>query len=184
MDELWSDAVQEAYAHARDDVVLPTLEIRVEKPGDTVAALRMVRDRGTLLVPGDPDVYGHVLRLEADAPLDAGKDVEFVGTMFDFELPEQKDGPLPSIAIGIDNVARFLSVHIDEAVAGRKPIEVTYREYLASDPQTVQFKVGGMGLNSVKSTLARVEGAAEFVNLVNANFPNRVYEPDEFPGLD
>lgn len=182
MVDLMTTALKEAYARASDVIVLSTLEFRVPtNSGSTV--LRLVRDYGTLLEVGDPDIYGHMLTLEPDAPLNAGESVRFIACMFDFELPEQKDGPLPSINIAFDNAARLLAPEFDALVELGLPIEVTYREYRADDTTAPAFQFGGMVLNSVKSSVARVEGVAEFVNLVNDNFPGVYYQPEHFPGL-
>jgi hypothetical protein len=123
-----------------------------------------------------------VLRIEAGAVADAGQDVEFPACMFDFSLPEQADKALPSINITFNNAQRVLAPHLDAAVAAGQPIEVTYREYLLSDPTTVQMMIPKVTMRSVVSNIAQVTGSGEFFDLVNRNFL-RTYRGENYPGL-
>jgi hypothetical protein len=188
-DSLFSEAIEESYANAiNDDTILPTIEIRVPDGEGGFVVTRMVRDYGVVLHEADPDdpdsqeIRGHVLRIEAGAVADAGQDVEFPACMFDFSLPEQADKALPSINITFNNAQRVLAPHLDAAVAAGQPIEVTYREYLLSDPTTVQMMIPKVTMRSVVSNIAQVTGSGEFFDLVNRNFL-RTYRGENYPGL-
>lgn len=186
-DDLWTQAIQEAYASApTGEVILNTLELRhpsfINLDGD-VEPIRVVRDYGELLVEGDPDIYGWELQLEDEATVNPGEYVKFVSMMFDFELPAQQEGSLPTIEIKIDNVTREVSQYLDTAVTYSEPIQVTYREYLLSDKTQPQFILAGMTIQSVKSTVTSVTATASFADLVNRNFPGKVYRPSDFRGL-
>lgn len=182
IDDLWSIAMQEAVTLAPStDVILHTIEIRV--PTDSgFTAFRCVLDYGTLLVDGDPPIYGHMLTLEADAPLNPSESVAFVGCMFEMSLPAQNESP-PSIELTVDNVTQQITQALDAAVGLNTPIEVTYREYLASDPATVQYKLPTGVLQRVSSLPSRVRGSVVFNDFFNTNFPAIVYRPSEFPSL-
>jgi hypothetical protein len=186
-DEIWSLAIQEAYASAPTDVIiLYTLELRhpsfVDSDGNP-APIRLVRDYGVLLEEGDPDIFGYELKLEDDAPMDAGETVKYVSCMFDFELPSQQEGSLPTIEIIIDNVTREVGKYLDDVVELDTNIEVTYREYLLNDLEVPQFILNGMSIQSIDSTVTRVTATASFADLVNRNFPGKLYRPEEFRGL-
>lgn len=187
VNDLWTQALEEAYASApTDEVVLHTLELRhpafLDDAGQPTA-VRVVRDHGYLLQEGDPDIYGHLLKLEADAPLNQGAYVRFVSCMFDFAIPGQSEGKLPEVEVSLDNVSRLIGGYLDAAVGTRAPLELTYREYLLSDAEAPQFVLGGLSLSRVRSTVFRVLGTASFVDLLNKSFPAKVYRPSEFRGL-
>src|SRR5215475_1381601 len=95
----YSDAIAEAYTLVpTTDRILHTLELvhpsLTVSPPETqldLGAIRVVRDYGTLLIPGDaetPDIRGHYLTLEG-----GGDPVLFVGCMFDMTPPDQADNP-------------------------------------------------------------------------------------------
>lgn len=188
LDGLWGEALEEAYASApTDEVVLHTLELRHPSFTDAEgnpSAVRLVRDPGTLLETiDDVEVYGLRLRLEDDAPMNAGEFVTFVSCMFDFSLPGQAEGSLPEVEVSLDNVTREVSGYLDTAVGERATLELTYREFLASDKGTPQFILSGLSLSRVRSTVFRVSGSASFVDLLNSSFPKKLYRPSEFRGL-
>ena len=186
-DDIWEQALQEAYASAPvEETILYTLELRHPSfinEDDVVSPIRLVRDYGVLLEEADPDIYGWNLVLENDAPANGGQEVRFYSLMFDFELPAQQEGSLPTIEIKIDNVTRELSQYLDEAVKLDSPIELTYREYLLSNKEEPQFVLNGMTIQSVKSTVFDVTISASFADLINRNFPGKIYRPEEFRGL-
>ena len=79
-DNTLSEALKEAYASAPSNVViLHTLELRhpaFKDENGNSTAIRVVRDN-----------VNHTCRLEDNAPLDGGKEVEFVDLAFDLQLP-------------------------------------------------------------------------------------------------
>lgn len=179
--ELWSEAMMEAVTLApSSDVILHTLELR--HPSFAPQAIRCVLDHGDLQIAGDPDIYGHMLTLESDAPLDPGASVLFVGCMFDMAPPAQQDNP-PTIEISIDNVTQIITEQLDAAIGTLAPIEVTYREYLHSDHTQPQYILSGGVMQSVVSTLNRVRGSIVFTDFINKNFPAKLYQPVEYVGL-
>lgn len=174
-----TEAIQEAYASAStDEVILHTLELNHPSFSEPV---RVVRDFGELLEAateyGGLDIYGHTLGLED------GTSANFAGMMFDFELPEQEQNKVPELSITLDNVTRDVTQYLDTAVLTDSPITVTYREYLLSSPNTIQYTLSGLSVRKVKCSNARVTMTALFTNLHNKAFPNKVYRPSEYPGL-
>lgn len=188
---MWEEALQEAYAAApAGEVILETLELRhptFVDENDVLRPIRLVRDYGSLLEEdsgflGD-DVYGHILTLEANAPANPSTAVTFYSVMFDLKLPEQNEATIAGLQLTIDNATKIVSKYLDQAVSIRAPVEVTYREYLASDPSAPQLVIGNLTVRSFKSTPFSVSGTAEFADLINKKFPNKVYRPEDFPGL-
>lgn len=190
LDDLWGEALQEAYASApAEEVVLSTLELRhtafLDELGN-VASIRLVNDPGEVVeyVDGpDPDITGLYLTLESDAPYNPGQTVLFRSVMFNFTLPAQRGRGVPELIIEIDNVASILVQYFDEAVKVRSPMEVIYREYLATDTTAPQFILPGLSIKTIESTGLRVTGTARFENFANKLFPNIVYRPNDFRGL-
>jgi hypothetical protein len=185
MDDLWSEAIKEAYTRApSSEVILHTIELR---HSGLSAPIRLVRDHGTLIAsdsPPDPttDIYGHMLTLEVDAPVDAGASVLFQAVMFDFFLPGQQDTP-PSVNVSFDNIMREISEQLDSLIGYREPIELTYREYLDSDHTQPQFILPGLTIAKVDSDLHRSVATATFHEVINKNFPGILYRVEDYPGL-
>jgi len=186
-DDIWGLAIQEALASSpAGEIILSTLELRhssFKNLQGVPEPIRVVCDFGILLEEGVPDIYGFEMKLEDEAPTDAGETVKFVSCMFDFELPAQQEGSLPTVEIKLDNVTRIVSKYLDDAVELSEEVEVTYREYLSTDLTSPQFILGGMTISSVKSTVFSVTATASFADLVNRNFPGKLYRPQEFRGL-
>jgi len=181
-EDIWEEALQEAYATApTNEVILHTLELRHPSFVDT--AIRVVMDIGTSFTVEDEEVFGHYLTLEDSAPDSPQQSVFFQSCMFDLNLPEQKEGSLPSIGIELDNVSRLVIQYLDNAIGQRAPIELTYREYLFSDKEKPQFILGGLTMRQVKANAGKISGTAQFSDLINKSFPSKLYRPDEFRGL-
>jgi len=162
-------------------VILHTLELRHPSFGPN--PIRLVNDHGEALVVASVEVEGHNLTLESDAPVQAGQVVFFQSCMFTLTLPEQREGSLPAIEVEVDNVTRLLMEYLDAAIGLKAPMELTYREYVASDTSEPQFVLGGLSFREVKSNLGRVTGTAMFSDLINKSFPRKLYRPTEFQGL-
>lgn len=191
MADPWGDALQEAYVAApASKIVLATIELRHDTFVDTLGvpyAIRMVRDHGQLLQEvegGGPDIYGHFLKLESDAPMNPGAVVIFQAVMFDITLPEQSDSQVGNMTLTIDNATKMISKTLDAAVRIRASMQMTYREYLSDDLNTVQLKIGNLSIKSVTSNVFRITATAQFNDLVNKKYPGFVYRPKDFPGLE
>lgn len=174
-DDIWDLALQEAYASAPvDETILHTLEFSHPAFADGV---RIVMDTGDLIEKGDPDIYGHQLNIES------GELVTFVACNFNFTIPDQNEGSLPSIKITVDNVTKQISQYLEEAVNLKSPLSLTYREYLASDPTQPQYIISGLSVKEVSSSSTKVTCTAQFSDLLNKSFPKKVYRPEDFRGL-
>lgn len=171
-DPALSAAIREAYASAPvDDIIYHTLELWHPAFSDPI---RVVRDRDPLDA-----------RIEAGAARNPGEMVTFVGYAFEVVPPEQTPTGLPQCVIEIDNVSREIVAQIDLAVTQPDPITVIYRAYMSStlgdgpenDPPLE------LTMETATATVFRVRGTAGFPNLLNARFPDLVYDLDTWPGL-
>ena len=172
-----NDAIAEAYASARTDVVvLHTLEFRcdafVDEAGQPTA-LRFVMD-------ADQD---HTCTLESTAPLNAGQAVNFIGAMFGLTLPSVEEGAAPKLSITVPNIGTKITSHIDAATTGDKPVTVTYRPYLNTDTSAPQMRPLTLELDSCKCSSGMITATATLVNLSNKSFPSVLYDTVKFPGL-
>lgn len=181
-DDIWSEALQEAYASApTEEVILHTLELRHVSFGSD--AVRVVQDTGKYHPELGDDIYGHYMTLESNAPMDAGESVFFSACMIDMTIPEQREGSLPTIEIQLDNVTKTIMGYLDNAINVRAPMDLSYREYLYSDLTTPQFVMHGLSIKNVKANLTRVVATASFADLNGKSFPKKLYRPSEFRSL-
>lgn len=167
-----SEALKEAYASAPVDIVIVhTLEIR--HPAFT-SPIRVVSDYASVDV-----------RLEANAPADAGSIVTFQPFAFEFTLPEVMDKGVPEMGIKIDNVSQEIIRNIELAVPQVDMLEVTYRAYL-SDTLTVgphNDPPLHLTITSIEADAHAITAKASIADFVNKKFPNQEYDETRFPGL-
>lgn len=188
MSDIWSEALEEAYASAPAGVVAwDTLELRHPLLDRTY---RFVLDEGEKIGETDADehgntqdIYGRLLRIEEDADEDAGELVEFIATAFEVRLPASEADRPPEMSIILDNVSGDLMKAMGPAASSGEPVEVTYREYLSDDPDTVHYRLTGLSLKKVGVTTLRVEGKISFMGLHSRSFPNAPYNRTENPTL-
>lgn len=166
-----SQAIREAYASAPSDVVvLHTLEFRHEA---FTTPIRVVQNTVPI-----------VARLEADAPVDPGADVEFLAYAFELGLPEVSDSGAPELTIVIDNVSRMIVEHLELAVTSTDKLYVTYRPYLSTDLTGPQMDPPlTMTVQTIEVDAFRVSARAGFGDIVNRSFPAEDYTSTRFPGL-
>lgn len=180
MSDAWSDALEEAYASAPAGIIAwSTLELRhplLDQP------YRFVLDDGEQIGETAPDalgntqdIYGRMLRLEADAAENAGELVAFIATAFEVRLPASEADRPPEMSVILDNVSGDLMKALGPAAASGQPVELTYREYLSDDADTVHYRLTGLSLRKVGVTMLRVEGKISFLGLHSKSFPNAPY---------
>lgn len=170
MNPTLDDIAREAYSQAPVDPVLHTLEIRHSA---FTAPIRVVRDR-----------QDHTLRLENEAPQNAGQFVTFTRFAFEFVLPKIDQSGTPKLQIAMDNVDRVIRRSLDQAIYSLAPVEVLYRPYLASNAEApIMSPILHFEIESIDMTPLRVTAVCRIDDLVNKQFPGNVYTVDEFPGL-
>jgi hypothetical protein len=174
----YSQAIAEAYASAPETVVIyDTLEFRhptfVDETG-AIVAVRVVNDHVKL-----------VAGIEAGAPADAERFVQFQPVRFGFRRPTESDSAqTPEVEITVSNVSRILMRYLDLAKESRIPIEVTYRPYLSNDLTAPHMQPPlTLTLRSVSADVTTVTARAGFGDLGNRRFPRVDYTSSKFPGL-
>jgi hypothetical protein len=165
----WTEAIKEAYASAPHELILDTLEFRHSTFSEPQRLVNDVKD--------------WTLKLEADAPEDPSTLVLFTAIAFEVSMPSSEEDSLPELAISVDNVAKTLLPHLTNAVKVMEPITLIYRQYLASDINTVQYKLEGLTIRKTTTNRHRVIATASFFRLQDMLFPSKVYTLAEFPGL-
>jgi hypothetical protein len=184
-----SEALKEAYSNASsDDVTLETLEIHhstILDENNQPTAIRIVRDYGVKIdeLPNGQPVYGQMLTLESDAPLNAGQSVQFISCPFDFDFPGQEEGRIPELNIRIENVTRLVSQYLDNMIATRESVSIIFRSYLLSDLSQPQYVLDGFKIQTVASDAFSVTATARYEDLITKGFPSIFYTPERFPGL-
>jgi len=204
-DPALDEAIREAYASAPSDtVILHTLELRHPAfvgDGGEPTAIRVVRnfaDEATWLDLGGAEVQavldalpedargrvGLVARLEADAPVEAGRMVPFIALGFELDQPPVDAAPVPEIAVTLDNVGREIVRHLDAAAESLERIEVTYRPWLSTDIEGPQMDPPvTLTLTEVEADVFRATGRARMLDIGNLAFPADLYTAARFPGL-
>lgn len=164
-------AIREAYAAAPNDVIdYHTLEFRHVS---FTSPIRVVRDYTNLTAT-----------LEADAPLNGGESVTFIGFAFDFDLPELSVDAAPEIVITIDNVSLEIEDALNQAIQTTDLVDVTYRPYLSTDLTAPAMNPPlTMTLRSVSASQFKITARAVLGDYANRRFPFQEYTAARFPGL-
>jgi hypothetical protein len=185
MPDLWTTALQEAYASApADEFVVSTIELIhpafVDEADDPDSIRVALDDR-------DWD-----LTYEATAPLFAGETKSFSALAMKVSLPEQGEGTLGTLTLALDNVPLTIWPQLQAAARIRASAQVIYREWVAvrdvgtgvyTASATPDMIIDQLTMKVVTASLLRLEGQASFVDLLNKSFPRRIFSRDDFPGL-
>lgn len=165
-DSTLSQALKEAYAAARCDVVTyHTLELN---HAAFVTPIRVVRDYTDLT-----------------AKLENGATVSFVALPFEIMPPEVNTVGVPQCTLELDNISREIVAYLELAMTSNTAISVTYRLFLSSHltvgpqnnpPMTLQ-------ITAITADAFKVRATATFGDLVNRRFPAQDYTLNRFPGL-
>ena len=176
MIEFLDAAIQEEYAspHA-GTVLLDTLELQHPAFVNASGFLEYPR-----VVIDEDDWW---LKLEADAVDYPNQLVLFQACAFEWTPPSHEEGALGEAKVAVDNVSRILRPYLDKATAEPAPIKCIYRQYRASDPNTVVARYRGLELHSVTMTGSRVEGTLKFRDLTSRAFPRKYFTIQDFPAL-
>lgn len=185
MPDLWTTALQEAYASApADEYVISTIELIHPAFVDELDAADSIR---VALDTRDWD-----LTLEVTAPLFGGETKTFSALAMQVSLPEQTEGTLGTLTLALDNVPLSIWPQLQAAARIRASAQVIYREWVAildvdtgayTPSATPDLIIDQLTMKVVTASLLRLEGQASFVDLLNKNFPRRRFSRDDFPGL-
>jgi hypothetical protein len=158
------EAIQEAYARARTDLVyLDTISIS----NPMADPIYLVRDR-----------------LDYDLTLETGVVKHFTASGFRFTLPAAGDNGVQDLSLAIDNVDRRPSDFIKKVVGSPDPVEIVFRPYISTDLTRPQMTPPlTLFLTDVQITAAEVIGRATFADILNRKFLSEAYLHRRFPAL-
>lgn len=159
-----SEAIQEAYATSRTDLVyLDTLSIS----NPAVETLYLVRDRSD-----------HTLTLEDHTTH------LFSACGFRFTLPAAGDNGLQDLSLAIDNVDRKPSDFIKTVLGNNAPVEIVFRPYISTDKTKPQMNPPlTLFLTDIQISAVEVVGRATFADILNRKFLSELYTRRRFPAL-
>lgn len=185
MPDIWTEALQEAYASApADDYIVATLELihpQFVDEDDNADSIRVALDNRSW-----------DLKYEDTAPLFAGEVKTFEPLAMQVSLPEQSDSNFGSLKISLDNVPRTIWPKLQSAARIRATAQVVYREWVAvrdvstgiyACEQAPDLIIDQLTMKMVTASVLRLEGNATFVDLLNKAFPRRKFDRAGFPGL-
>lgn len=160
-----------AEAYASNDVkgdLLLTLEfdhITFPEPLRFVQGTRVkdLYETVTLPVPGNPAAI-------------------FTVVDFSWQRPGQEEGGTTRAKIRVDNVSRALQEALRGAIASDEAFEVTYREYLTTDPNNPEI-YDGLRMGTVTVTALSASGDLYYEEIEMKAFPGRTYDLDTYPAL-
>lgn len=175
-DDLLNSAIAEAYASAASNAgpILYTLEFL--HPAFEIPA-RVAR---WPVLGNEPERFK--LRLEDDAPADAGQWVEFIACPFEVTPPAQEESAPGEFKIKIEHVGHLLAEHLEAAVRQRDPIRMVFREFLKNRPADPQLIYADYTIVRATVTENAVEATAPLCDWLTRLY-GRVYTPDEWPGV-
>lgn len=185
MDDLFDDALKEAYSYASTtDVILETLEVR--HPAIIDENLQNVPIR---IVRNSQDI---IAMLEDDAPVNPSTLVTFKGFWFDIQLPAIEPGIASELIVTVDDVAspfaagRRFSNHISDATRAGGAIALTHRTFLSSDlGGGPKMRAMHFEADAFDASGGRITARASFApNTEQRVFPFVQYNPDAFPLLN
>ncbi|CAM5769769.1 DUF1833 domain-containing protein [Bosea minatitlanensis] len=124
-----------------------------------------------------PEIYEKVL-----LPVPGDAAAEFLVVDFGWQRPGQEEGGTTKARIRVDNVSRALQEALRAAISSDKPFEVTYREYLTSDPNHPEI-YDGLRMGSVSVTALSASGDLYYEEIEMKAFPGQTYSLDLYPAL-
>ena len=173
--DLLETAIAEAYASApAEENVLFTLELNHPAWTEPVRVVHWPCESA--------EVGEQSFCLEAGAPRNAGEYVPFIHCGFTFKLPNQSKRAAGEFTVVLENANKQLMPYLEEARRDRRPIEIIYREFLASEPQEPGLVYDNLYLRSVKCSGSKAEGTATFINWLG-KVCGRQATPTNYPGL-
>jgi len=167
-----SAALQEAAASAPiGRAMLYAYELNHETLDEPI---RFVNDKADLLAT-----------LEADAPHNAGEEVEFVSCPLQADRPEESDSAAsPTVSLSRPDVAGILKAALDAALDSLVPWTLIERVY-ASDDTSTPAKLPPLTFELSSADIAGAAGklTAAFDDDANEAVPRITFKRTEYPGL-
>lgn len=174
---LWTEAWAEARAsNRRRTIEIATIELIHPGIIDEHGALKTIR----AVAARKP----LMLRLEPEAPVDAGALVEFSPLGFKASLPTRGADAAPTSRISIDNIAGEAWPYIEAAATQQADATLILRNYIKGAPDIVQFGPVFFVVSSVTAANGSIEGECSLDQFGDMKFPPLKYTADRFNNLN
>lgn len=115
-------------------------------------------------------------------PVPANPAAVFTVVDFSWQRPGQEEGGTTKARLRVDNVSRAIQDALRAAIASDKPFEVTYREYLTSDPNDPEI-YDGLRMSTVAVTPLSASGDLSYEEIEMQGFPRRTYDLASYAAL-
>ncbi len=123
--------------------------------------------------------------LEADAPADAGVEVEWLAAPLTINKPDESDSAAtPEVSLSLDNVAGLMSAQLELTRGSLVPWVLTERVYAGDDtsgPAILQPTVMELSGVAIKGTALVIK--ASFGDPANVSIPRLTFRRSDYPGL-
>ena len=167
--DIISEALQEAYASARDYVqIFQTVELT---HSDWAAPFRAVLDTDSLTAT-----------LEAAAPFNPSTEVTFLPFQFDLQLPKVGETGRQNLTLTLDNVSLEIFDLLRSSDAANGAVHVIYREYVSTEMDK-PGRIHQMDMKSFSVSAASVSATCVYADNINRLFPTLTYDQIKYPGL-
>ena len=170
--EAWAEAAASGRRHALELVTIELIHPGIIDEDENLVPIRAVSARKPKM-----------LRLDADAVVDAGELVEFNPIPFKASMPSRGDNVQPKARITIDNIGNEVWKYVEAAVATRADALLTIRKYFANDPDTIQYGPITMVVTDVSIANGAVEGSVSLDTQSDVSVPTLKYSTDVFRNL-
>lgn len=172
------EAIKEAYASAPSDtIVLHTLEIRHRTFTEPVRVVRWPCE-------GQEPVEFRC-RLEADADLNPGETVLFLGCPFEIKLPEKSQDSPGEFEVSIAGAADVIEPYLENACLGGGEITAVYRSFIKGEEEQGPTEVWPdiyLHAPSIDSATGTVTMKGSILDWLNRKF-GRLISAGAYPAL-
>ncbi|PZU87352.1 MAG: hypothetical protein DI527_18935 [Chelatococcus sp.] len=115
-------------------------------------------------------------------PVPGNPSADFTVVDFSWQRPGMEESGAPKARVRVDNVSRVLQDALRAAVSSDAPFDVTYREYLTSDPNHPEI-YDGLHMSSVSVTALSASGDLFYEEIEMKAFPGRTYDLATYAAL-
>lgn len=171
-DDAWAEAAASNRRNAGRLVTLEFLHPGIQAEG-VIVPVRAVAAR-----------RAYNLRLEDDAPVDAGELVTFKPLGFTSSMPVRAANGAVTCKVSIANIGAQLWPYIEKAVEIQADATLILRQYFKSDPDTIVFGPVIFVVTGVTMSNGTVEGDCSIDTNSDVMVPSLKYTADRFNNLN
>lgn len=135
------------------------------------------------LMMADLKIQNTMFHVVANSHIDVvSNGITYTPYPFDLQLPSETLEAVESLRLSIDNVDRLF---VDHLRAAERPLEVTIRFALVSQPDVIELEIANLESDSVEFNASTITATLVISDIWNAKYPSvgNVYDPPQFPGI-